>query len=51
MHREKGLLICDNEPAEAAASRRKFDASGHYGRADVFTLHINRGKQSPIPFD
>jgi len=51
MHREKGLLIAEIEAAEARASRRKFDVSGHYARPDVFTLHVNRAPQSPVRFE
>jgi nitrilase len=48
MHQEKGVLISDIDVAEARASRRKFDASGHYARPDVFTLGVNRAKQAPV---
>ena len=51
MRKEKGLLVADIDVAAAAASRRKFDVSGHYARPDVFTLHVNRKRQSPISFD
>lgn len=51
MRKEKGLLIAEIEVDAAAASRRKFDVSGHYARPDVFTLHVNRSKQSPVSFD
>jgi len=51
MRREKGLLISEIDVGAAAASRRKFDVSGHYARPDVFTLRVNRAKQSPIQFD
>ncbi len=50
MRREKGLLFAEIDPAAAAASRRKFDASGHYARPDVFTLHVNRTPQAPVAF-
>ncbi len=50
MHGEKGLLIHDIDVAAARAARRKFDASGHYARPDVFTLQVNRAVQSPIDF-
>jgi len=50
MRKEKGLLIADIDVEAAPASRRKFDVSGHYARPDVFTLHVNRAKQSPISF-
>ncbi len=51
MRREKGLLLAEIDVDAAAASRRKFDVSGHYARPDVFTLHVNRAKQSSISFD
>ncbi len=50
MHREKGVLIAEIDPAAARASRRKFDVSGHYARPDVFTLHVNRAPQAPVRF-
>lgn len=51
MHQEKGLLIADIDVAAARASRRKFDASGHYSRPDVFSLSVNRERQVPVLFD
>lgn len=51
MHKEKGYLIADIDPADARSARRKFDATGHYSRPDVFTLHVNRSKQEPVAFD
>ncbi|MGC9369149.1 MAG: carbon-nitrogen hydrolase family protein [Paracoccaceae bacterium] len=51
MHKEKGLLTAEIDVAAAAASRRKFDASGHYARPDVFTLTVNRQKQVPVAFE
>lgn len=50
MHQEKGLLIADIDVAAARASRRKFDASGHYARPDVFSLSVNRTVQRPVTF-
>ncbi len=50
MHREKGLLIAEMDVATVQASRRKFDASGHYARPDVFTLSVNRARQVPVTF-
>ncbi len=51
MHKEKGFLFADIDVAAAKASRRKFDAAGHYSRPDVFTLHVDRKKQRPVKFD
>lgn len=50
MHEEKGMLVADIDVGAAAAARRKFDASGHYARPDVFSLSVNRAKQSPAVF-
>jgi nitrilase len=51
MHKKKGLLIAEIDVGAARASRRKFDASGHYARPDVFTLHVNRKSQVPVTFE
>lgn len=51
MHREKGVLFAEIDVKAARSSRRKFDASGHYARPDVFSLHVNRTMQAPVTFD
>ena len=51
MRKKKGLLVAEIDVDAASASRRKFDVSGHYARPDVFTLNVNRAKQSPIAFN
>jgi nitrilase len=48
--REKGLLFAEIDVQAASASRRKFDASGHYARPDVFTLSVNRQHQKAVKF-
>ena len=50
MRREKGFLRAQIDLAAIAAGRRKFDASGHYARPDVFTLSVNRNAQRPVVF-
>jgi nitrilase len=50
MRKEKGFLFAEIDVAAAKASRRKFDASGHYARPDVFSLHVNREAQVPARF-
>lgn len=48
MHREKGFLWADIDVSDARASRRKFDASGHYARPDVFSLTVDRSRKVPV---
>jgi len=50
MHQEKGILIAEIDVSAAKASRRKFDASGHYARPDVFNLTVNRTAMRPAEF-
>lgn len=51
MHQEKGYLITEIDASEARSARRKFDATGHYARPDIFTLQVNRKQQQPVSFD
>lgn len=51
LHEEQGILYAEIDPARATASRRTFDVAGHYARPDVFTLQVNRRRQSPVEFD
>ena len=51
LHEQQGILYADVDPARAAGGRRTFDVAGHYARPDIFTLQVNREKQSPIEFD
>ena len=51
LHEQQGILYADIDPARVAGARRTFDVAGHYSRPDLFTLHVNREKQSPIEFD
>ncbi|WP_349370910.1 carbon-nitrogen hydrolase family protein [Salinarimonas sp.] len=48
MRKEKGLLVAGIDVSAAHASRRKFDASGHYARPDVFQLSVDRQPRSAI---
>ena len=50
MHQNKGFLLADIDPSAARASRRKFDASGHYARPDVFNLTVNRNPAQSATF-
>jgi nitrilase len=51
MRREKGMLTADIDVAAARAARRKFDATGHYARPDIFTLAVDRSPKLPVKFD
>jgi len=50
MHKDKGMLMAEIDVDEARASRRKFDASGHYARPDVFSLTVDRNPRRPVSF-
>ena len=50
MHREKGHLIAEIDITMVQAARRKFDATGHYARPDVFSLSVNRAAMRPVSF-
>ncbi len=50
MHRDKGMLVTDLDIAQVQASRRKFDATGHYARPDIFRLSVNRAPMKPVVF-
>jgi nitrilase len=51
LHQQQGILYADVDAARSASARRTFDVAGHYARPDLFTLQINRRKQSPIELD
>lgn len=54
-HGTETILLSDEAPSQALLARRGFDAVGHYGRADVFSLAVKGvpitleiGDNSPI---
>jgi nitrilase len=51
LHEQQGILYAEVDPARAVAARRTFDVAGHYARPDVFTLRVDRRRQSPIEFE
>ncbi|MGH8849737.1 MAG: carbon-nitrogen hydrolase family protein [Casimicrobiaceae bacterium] len=51
LRRETGILYADIELGAVAAARRRIDVAGHYARPDIFRLHVNRQRQSPVRFD
>jgi len=51
LHQQQDILYAEIDPARAASARRTFDVAGHYARPDVFRLHVDRRRQSPIEFE
>lgn len=51
MSEEKGFLYSDIDLEEVKASRRRFDATGHYARPDVLQLRVNCAPQPPVLFE
>lgn len=47
-HGEESILYAEASPQEALYARRGFDAVGHYGRADLFTLAVGG---VPVPLE
>jgi nitrilase len=50
LHEEKGIVYAEVDIAKAILAKRALDVTGHYSRPDVFSLEVNRSKQSPIAF-
>ena len=50
LNNEKGNIIIDIDVEIASASKRALDVAGHYSRPDVFTLQIDKSRQSSIKF-
>jgi nitrilase len=48
---EEGLVIADLDRALLNGERQNFDAAGHYHRADVFRIEVDRRRQSPVDFN
>lgn len=47
---EKGHIILDIDVDLASSSKRALDVAGHYSRPDVFSLQVDKSRQSPIHF-
>jgi len=50
LSKEKGHMIVDIDVELSSTSKRALDVAGHYSRPDVFTLEVNKTRQSPIQF-
>jgi len=51
LSKEKGLLVFDLDVSKAVKAKRALDVAGHYARPDVFTLSVNKERQSPIKLE
>ncbi len=49
--KEKGHLLVDIDVDLATSSKRALDVAGHYSRPDVFTLQVDKARQSPVHFN
>ena len=50
LSKEKGYIILNIDVELAASSKRALDVAGHYSRPDVFKLHVDKSRQSPVHF-
>jgi nitrilase len=46
----EGLVVADVDPARVREERQNFDPTGHYARADVFELRVDRRRQEITRF-
>jgi len=47
---EEGLVIADIDPARVREERQNFDPAGHYFRADVIDVSVDRRRLGPATF-
>jgi len=50
LRREAGILYAEVDVAQVAPARRTLDIAGHYARADIFELQVNRAAAMPVRF-
>ncbi len=48
---EETILCADCDLSQVSKERQYFDATGHYGRSDVFQLSVSRRRLEPVDFD
>lgn len=49
-HNAKSILYATVDPEAARAARKSLDPAGHYGRPDLFALHVDRCQRVPVTF-
>ncbi len=47
---EERLVIADLDPGHVSRERQNFDATGHYGRPDVFSVTVDRRRRTASGF-
>lgn len=50
LYGEEGLLVADVDPTEIIRMSFDFDATGHYARPDIFSLHVDTTPKAPVRF-
>ena len=50
LNKEKGILYAEIDKEAARRARRSFDVSGHYARADILSLSVDRRALEPVTF-
>jgi len=50
LHQQKKHIIVEIDVACAAIAKRALDVTGHYARADIFTLEVNNTAQQSFKF-
>jgi nitrilase len=51
MHQERGILHAEVDLERVGMARRTLDVVGHYGRPDLFQLHVNTRAARPVDFN
>ena len=50
LNKDKGILYAEIDREAARRARRSFDVSGHYARADILSLTVDRKALDPVKF-
>ena len=50
LNKDKGILYAEIDKDAARRARRSFDVSGHYARADILSLSVDRRPLEPVSF-
>jgi nitrilase len=50
LHDELGVLYAELDLERVGVARRSLDIVGHYSRPDIFRLHVNNDRLTPVEF-